>query len=116
MYWTIESWGADCPPENAEEIISRANELIDAYAAQNGNDEAENYSEMLWEHYCTTGDLDMPWYAVQRDADDNDWGTGSFYYAVAVEMARRYGSDARIAVIELGNDPVCVRVILAEDF
>lgn len=115
MYWTLESWGADYPPENAEEIISRANELIDAYAAQNGNDEAENYSGILFDHWCMTGDLDMPWYAVQRDADDNDWGTGSFYYPAAAAMAQQYGSDARIAVIELGNDPVCVRVIEAED-
>lgn len=57
MYWTIESWGADYPPENAEEIISRANALIDAYSADHDDAETENYSARLWDSYCTTGAL-----------------------------------------------------------
>lgn len=30
------------------------------------------------------------WYAIQRDAEDNDWGTGSFNWDEAVEMAKGY--------------------------
>ncbi len=56
------------------------------------------------------------WYAVEMDAEDNDWGTGSYNYDEAVEIARRMGSDARIAVIEMGNDPICTEVIMQEDF
>ncbi len=29
------------------------------------------------------------WYAVLRDMEDNDWGTGSFDKDEAVEMAKR---------------------------
>ncbi len=56
------------------------------------------------------------WYAVEMDAEDNDWGTGSYDYAEAVEMARRWGPEAQIAVIEMGNDPICVGLITTEDF
>ncbi len=56
------------------------------------------------------------WYAVEMDAEDNDWGTGSYDYAEAVEMARRMGPDAQIAVIEMGSDPICVGLITTEDF
>lgn len=56
------------------------------------------------------------WYAVERDEDDNDWGYGSYDRGEAVEMARRMGEEARIAVIEMGNDPVCVEIITQEDF
>lgn len=56
------------------------------------------------------------WYAVLRDADDNDWGTGSNNYDEAVSMANQYGDDARIAVINDGPDPICERIILHDDF
>lgn len=56
------------------------------------------------------------WYAVEMDAEDNDWGTGSYDYNEAVEIARRMGPDSRIAVIEMGNDPICTEVIMQEDF
>lgn len=55
------------------------------------------------------------WYAIERDAEDNDWGTGSYDYNEAVEMAKRSGCD-RIAVIDDGDDPICVNVIMEEDF
>ena len=58
----------------------------------------------------------LTWYAVLRDEDDNDWGTGSYDYDEAVEMAKQYGDDARIAVIDDGDDPVCLRVIMADEF
>ena len=60
-FWTIESWGAEYPPENAGEIIDKANELIEAYAAENDNPEDDdivrNYSDKLWERYCETGNI-----------------------------------------------------------
>lgn len=31
------------------------------------------------------------WYAVLADADDNDWGTGSFEWNEAVEMCKDRG-------------------------
>ena len=52
------------------------------------------------------------WYAVMRDADDKDWGTGSYNYEEAVEMAQQYIPDGGyIAVIKEGNDPICVEEI-----
>ena len=57
MYWTLESWGADYPPENAEEIIRAANAMIDAYAENHDEYETEYFSERLWDRYCTTGTL-----------------------------------------------------------
>lgn len=56
------------------------------------------------------------WYAVLRDEEDNDWGYGSKNYEEAVEMARRVGENARIAVISDGKDPVCEDIIMQEDF
>lgn len=56
-YWSEESWGSDYPPESADEIISKANELIDEYAETHGEDETAAYSEMLWERYCMTGEV-----------------------------------------------------------
>lgn len=52
------------------------------------------------------------WYAVMRDNDDNDWGSGSYDYNEAVEMVQKYIPDGGyIAVIEEGNDPICVEEI-----
>lgn len=56
-HWTLESWGADYPPENADEIIYRANEMIDAYAETHDEDATEEYSGRLWEAYCRDGNL-----------------------------------------------------------
>lgn len=61
MYWSIDSWGSDYPPVNAEEIISRANELIDQYSAEHPDYDERDvnlYSETLWEDFCRTGELD----------------------------------------------------------
>ena len=55
--WSIESWGSDYPPENADEIISKANDLIEAYAEDHDEDEVNNFSETLWERYCSTGNI-----------------------------------------------------------
>ena len=55
FYWSMESWGSDYPPENAEEIIDSANELIAAYAETHDEEETDAYSERLWERYCMSG-------------------------------------------------------------
>ena len=60
----------------------------------------------------------MTWYAVERDADDTDWGYGSGSYDEAVRMLREMAADhpdARIAVIDDGDDPVCTDVITLDD-
>lgn len=67
---------------------------------------------------------DEVWYAVLRDREDNDWGTGSFDYTDAVQMAKERDAEL-IAVID-GNydengepttDPICIDELYAgEDF
>lgn len=48
----------------------------------------------------------MIWYAILKDNEDNDWGTGSFDRAEAIEMAKK--ADYKLlATIE--ND-VCVKI------
>ena len=47
------------------------------------------------------------WFAVMMDNEDNDWGTGSYNYDEAREMAIRMDAEY-IAVIEMGSDPICV--------
>lgn len=57
------------------------------------------------------------WYAVMRDLEDSDWGTGSYDLDEArakVNELRDDGyTDAYIAVIDMHNeaDPVCVEEI-----
>lgn len=51
-------------------------------------------------------DQSKPWYAVMMDETDNDWGTGSYSYEEAKQMAKRM--DAKyIGVIIEGVDPIC---------
>lgn len=65
IYWTTESWGSDCPPVNADEIINTANCLIDEYITEHHLDldfimefrDAFDYSSMLWEDFCSTGSI-----------------------------------------------------------
>lgn len=58
-------------------------------------------------------DNDEPhiWYAVLIDADDTDWGVGSHDIDEAMDMVRTLRadghSDAYIAEIEEGDDPIC---------
>lgn len=58
-HWSLESWGDAYPPENAEEIISTANDMIDAYAETHDEEEARFYSDQLFEYYCTHDTLDI---------------------------------------------------------
>lgn len=66
------------------------------------------------------------WYAVLRDREDNDWGSGSFDYEEAVQMAKERNAEL-IAVIRTGffepegyipaGDPICIEELQAgEDF
>lgn len=53
------------------------------------------------------------WYAVLRDNEDQDWGTGSYDKAEAIEMVKAWRKDgnheAHIAVIdETNDDPFCL--------
>lgn len=60
FYWTTNSWGSDYPPVNAEEIISRANELIDQYAADHPEfDEMDiaQYAQSMWEDFCDSDEV-----------------------------------------------------------
>jgi len=47
------------------------------------------------------------WYAVMKDREDSDWGVGSFDKDEAIKMANDMGAEY-IAVIDDGDDPVCV--------
>lgn len=56
-YWTLESWGSDYPPENAQEIIEWANNRIDDYRERKGESFAVCcYSEILWDWYTDNDD------------------------------------------------------------
>lgn len=52
------------------------------------------------------------WYAVMRDREDTDWGTGSYDLDEAKATARKYRAlgetEAYVAVIEEGDDPTCI--------
>jgi hypothetical protein len=54
------------------------------------------------------------WYAVQSDAEDNDWGIGSYDIKEAYEMLRKY-PEGRITVVEMGTDRIAVGVLPKED-
>lgn len=56
------------------------------------------------------------WYAVMTDLEDTDWGYGSHNLCEAKDMARNYGKDAYIAVINEGTEPICVREIHQNEF
>ena len=54
------------------------------------------------------------WYAIQKDDDDQDWGSGSHDYQEAMRMAKEMGCK-KIAVIEMGNDPICIEERMVEE-
>ena len=64
--------------------------------------------------------MENKWYAVMKDRDDNDWGYGSAdrdeAERMVVNMAEIGNRDGYIAVIEEGDDPICVEEIYPEDF
>lgn len=62
----------------------------------------------------TINEAQRVWYAVLMDEEDNDWGTGSYDKTEAMEMAERMEAE-KIAVIEMGDDPVCIDEIYMYD-
>ena len=91
----IRKWNI---PEWMEDIINDTdfNNIADLYDFEN-EDALIDHMEREYGH----------WYAVMMDVEDNDWGIGSYDLDEAISMAR--GMDAEyIAVIEMGNDPICV--------
>ena len=57
------------------------------------------------------------WYAVMMDREDSDWGYGSHDLDEAKAMCKAQKADhpaAYIAVIEEGEDPVCVDEITVD--
>lgn len=56
------------------------------------------------------------WYAVLSDAEDTDWGTGSYDFDEAKKMLLDAGyEDGRIAVINIEGDPVCEKILTREE-
>jgi len=53
------------------------------------------------------------WYAVMKDREDSDWGTGSHDLEEAKRMCRELGSDAYIAVID---GTICIEEITQDQF
>ena len=97
--------------ENKEEAINQAKgewELLCDYDRKHNKIEVRAYADDDSSDYDTVEW--RPWYAVLMDADDNDWGTGSHDRDEAMGMAIRMGAE-RIAVIEEGDDPICVEEI-----
>lgn len=86
--------------EAAEEIAEETVETSEEIAEENTIETQEN-TEMTNETKI--------WYAVMMDADDNDWGHGSFDLEEAKRMVKPYLSKGGyIAVIDDGDDPVCI--------
>ena len=58
------------------------------------------------------------WYAIEKDSEDSDWGTGSCSCDEAVAMLREMAADhphAQIAVISDSDDPTCEEIITLDD-
>jgi hypothetical protein len=58
------------------------------------------------------------WYAVMRDNEDTDWGTGSFNKREAAKMVRKMrregDEEAFIAVIDITSDDMNAQVCIDE--
>ncbi len=93
-----------------EEEVKR---LYEQFKDEMPYDSFEDYIEdMLSKGRRKEGGLVVAnWYAVMTDNNDSDLGTGSYDLEEAKVMARNYGKEAFIAVIEEGNDPVCIEEI-----
>lgn len=128
--WISTTGGDPTTDEDAEGVAGEAfNEQIAEIVRTAEAEEctAEDYDYIMgWAK--TWGICESPkrlWYAVLRDSDDNDWGSGSFDWDNAVKLAKIFGDDSRIAAIdgaydEKGNahaDPICVAEYFnGEDF
>lgn len=78
-------------------------------------EEYESALALLAEDEAEPDDAPRLWYAYQTDADDIDWGTGTY----GPEEAHAWleaNPAGRIAVIEEGPDPICVDEWEGDDF
>ena len=70
------------------------------------------FREMLEDLTNEVNEMAKRWYAVLTDDEDGDWGTGSFDKAEAIAKCKSWREDvypnAYIAIIDDGDDPVCV--------
>lgn len=97
--------------------IREADDKTEVYVELTADEEAQigtpgfDLAEILEDESRWVKVLDK-WYAVMMDHEDSDWGTGSYDYDEAVQMAQDRGAEL-IAVIQNGT---CVEEIKAEDF
>ena len=58
------------------------------------------------------------WYAVLRDNEDTDWGSGSFNKREAAKMVRKLrrdgDKDAHIAIIDVTSDDPNAQICIGE--
>lgn len=58
------------------------------------------------------------WYAVMRDNEDTDWGTGSTRLREAAKMVRKMrrngNEEAYIAVIDITSDDMAAQICIDE--
>lgn len=58
--------------------------------------------------------MEKLWYAVMRDRDDQDWGTGSDTIEEAMEMAHNMNAEYIAVIAGEGNEAICVAEIEVE--
>lgn len=108
-YWTGDSWGSAYPPENWQDLVDAANELIDAYAAENpdaSDDELWEYSQKLWETYCSTdsvGDYASEW------PMDKVYGDEPTKLRLTEKAQRAYEATDPLKIIEHGDGTYSTR-------
>lgn len=59
--WTIDGWGNQTPPQNADRLCSAANALLEEFIEENPDvteEEVQDYSSALWERYCERDEVD----------------------------------------------------------
>lgn len=83
---TMDSFGANLP-ENWERIAEDLNRIIDRMGIADDHDAVNQ----LWDDYMS--DYDGKWYAILRDSDDDDWGTGTYWLKEAERIARMWRED-----------------------
>ena len=103
---------------DAAEVIASVMELINKLIKDAQGEETENAEAAQAEDNDTENNEEEAemehriWYAVMRDLEDNDWGTGSFDLDEATRRVKQMRAneepDAYIAVIDDGDVPVCV--------
>ena len=100
------SWDDSCTGKDFNDLLAEGWEIIDEAEL-----DWEDYDMPLDEIYEQKANNDV-WYAVMKDNDDTDWGYGSFDIDEARARVRNYRADgykdAYIAVIDDGDDPICI--------